>query len=134
MSLTPHLTKFALLFASRGKSLRSEFACALLLLASPSPSLGRRTAIDMSADPVLRVTSASARLGTVRRGHGLHVQINTDLRRREAALCNLRITLVGRALAREPHSNPLFEGVMTELWVDIVMPAVLTRTSSVANP
>ena len=44
------------------------------------------------------------------------------------------LLLVGRALAREPHSNPLFEGVMTELWVDIVMPAVLTRTSSVANP
>jgi len=50
-------------------------------------------------EPVLRVTSASATPGTVRRGHGLHVQISTDLRRQAAPLSALRITLVGPALA-----------------------------------
>jgi len=51
------------------------------------------------AEPVLRVTTASVRPGTVRRGHGLNVLISTDLRRRDAALSSLKITLVGPALA-----------------------------------
>lgn len=89
----------------------------------------------MSADPVLRVTSASARLGTVRRGHGLHVQINTDLRRRESALCNLRITLVGRALAGQRSAVRLLAPTLLPFRLTHVdgARALRSRTSTATN-